>query len=117
MDVLFVDDDEDVLFLMGDMLAKAGLRVRKAESGEAALDILRAGFLPDLVILDQNMPRMNGKQTMEHIRVLSPELPILISSGQPDIEDWDCFKRPKVAVIAKPFDMDEITAKMASFSR
>lgn len=117
MDVLLVDDDEDVLFLMGDMLVNAGLKVRSADSGEAALEILNSGPLPDLVILDQNMPRMNGIQTMERIRALFPELPILISSGQPYIEEWECFKRPNIAVIGKPFDMAEITATLAQFTR
>jgi CheY-like chemotaxis protein len=60
---------------------------------------------------------MNGAQTMERIRRLHPDLPILISSGQQDIEELECFKRPRVAVISKPFTLDEIQAKMAQFAR
>ena len=61
------------------------------------------------------MPRMNGIQTMEKIRVMHPAVPILISSGQPDIKEWACFKQPNVDVISKPFAMDEILAKLAGF--
>jgi CheY-like chemotaxis protein len=77
---------------------------------------MEAGERPDLVILDQNMPGMNGTQTMERIRALLPAMPILISSGQPDIEDWECFKRPRVGVISKPFNLEEIRAKLALFA-
>ena len=44
-----------------------------------------------------------------------PALPVLISSGQPSVEDWDCFRRPGVAVIPKPFTMGEIQEKLAGF--
>jgi hypothetical protein len=43
-------------------------------------------------------------------------LPILISSGQPDIEECPDFKQPNVGVISKPFTMKEIQAKLAQFA-
>ena len=114
MKVLFVDDEEDVRFLMTRMLKKAGVRqVKTFASGEDVLQGLLSGELPSLLILDQNMPGMNGARG--HWRgsgLLHPEMPILISSGQPGIEDWDCFKRPMVSVISKPFSMQEIVAKL-----
>jgi len=111
--VLLVDDDEDVRFLVGRMLKGAGLQVQSAPGGEEALEILGRNELPDLVILDQNMPRMDGIQTLEKIREQHPALPVLISSGQPDIENWECFKLPHVAVIPKPFEVEEILARLA----
>jgi len=114
--IFLVDDEEDVRFLMTRMLKKAGVRrVKTFDGGEELLDNLPSEELPDLIILDQNMPGMNGTQTMERIRCLHPEMPILISSGQPDIESWDCFKAPKVGVISKPFTMGEIQSKLALF--
>jgi PAS domain S-box-containing protein len=115
--VFLVDDDKDVRFLMAQMLKQAGvLRVKTFPGGKEALESLRSGELPDLIILDQNMPGLNGTQTMEGIRSLHPDLPILISSGQPDIEELDCFKQPRVAVISKPFTMVEIQTKLAQFA-
>jgi DNA-binding NtrC family response regulator len=112
-----VDDDEDVLLLMTRMLKRAGARqVKTFSGGEAVLAELRAGERPDLLILDQNMPGLNGIQTLERVRARDPELPILISSGQPDIEAWAVFRRPKVAVISKPFTMKEIQTKLAQFT-
>ena len=114
--VLLVDDDDDVRLLVARMLKKAGLQIKAVASGEAALESLISGAIPDLVILDQNMPSMNGIQTMEKIRALHPNMRILISSGQPDIEEWACFKQSNVAVISKPFEMEEILAKLAQFA-
>ena len=117
LNVFLVDDDEDVRFLMTRMLKRAGVRqVKTFSGGEAVLAELRAGELPDLLILDQNMPGLNGIQTMERVRALGPDLPILISSGQPDIEAWAAFRQPRVAVISKPFTMKEIQTKLARFT-
>jgi CheY-like chemotaxis protein len=90
--------------------------VQTFPGGEEALEALRSGDRPGLAILDQNMPRMTGSQTLALIRGLVPDLPVLISSGQPDIEEWPAFRQPKVAVISKPFTMDEIQAKLAQFA-
>jgi len=114
--VFLVDDDEDVRFLMTRMLKQAGVRqVKSFPGGEEVIGRLLSGELPDLIILDQNMPRMNGTQTMTKIRDLVPKMPILISSGQPDIESWEILKQPRVGIISKPFTMEEIQAKLTEF--
>jgi CheY-like chemotaxis protein len=116
--VFLVDDDEDVRFLMTRMLKQAGARqVRTFAGGDEALEHLGTGDVPDLLILDQNMPGMNGTQILKRVRDLLPEVPILISSGQPDIEAWPEFQQPRVSVISKPFTMDEIKLKLAHFAR
>lgn len=118
LNVFLVDDDADVRDLMGRVLRKAGVRqVRTFSGGQEVLASLPSGELPDLIILDQNMPGMNGTQTFMRIRNLYPELPILISSGQPDIDEWDCYKLPKMGVISKPFSVEEIQAKLNEFAQ
>ena len=117
MKVFLVDDDEDVRFLMTRMLKRAGVRqVKVFAGGGEVLEHLPGGELPDLVILDLNMPGMDGVQTMTAIRSRYPDLPILISSGQPDIENWDSLRQTRLAVISKPFNMEEIRAKLAQFA-
>ena len=114
--VFLVDDDEDVLFLMTRVLRKGGVReVKSFAGGEASLQALRSGDAPDLIILDQNMPGMNGSGTLALIRRLRPDVPVLISSGQSGLEEWPEFNRPWVGVISKPFTMGEIQAKLAQF--
>ncbi|MDR3669599.1 MAG: response regulator [Holophaga sp.] len=115
--VLLVDDDEDVRFLMGRMLKKAGvLHVATAAGGEDALASL-AVDLPDLVILDQNMPGMSGVQALGRIRELHPDLPVLFSSGQPDLHEWGALEQERVAVIAKPFTVADIQARLHQFEQ
>lgn len=114
MQVLLVDDEEDLRFLTARMLRKAGAtQVEAVASGQEAIDRLRSGAIPDLVILDQNMPGMDGVQTLALIRAMLPDLPVLISTGQPDVQEWDCFHQKNVAILAKPFTMDEMKEKLA----
>lgn len=114
--VLLVDDDEDVRLLMGRMLRKAGVpKVEAVPGGEAALDYLDAGERPDVIILDQNMPGLDGVQTLAEVRGRYPDLPVLISSGYPGVQDWPCFRQPNVAVIQKPFSMGEVLEQLARF--
>ena len=113
--ILLVDDDEDVLILTSRMLRATGLELATAASGEEALQKLGAGGLPDLVILDQAMPGMDGIQTLAKIREKHPGLPVLISSGWPDIHGWACFKQPHVGVISKPFTVEEVMDKLKQF--
>ena len=56
---------------------------------------------------------VDGVQTLALLRLTHPELPVLISSGQPGIQDWDAFRQAHVAVISKPFSLKEIQVKMA----
>jgi len=115
--VLLVDDEEDVRFLMARMLKKAGVsEVETAASGEEALGKMLPGERLDVLILDQNMPGMTGVQLMAKVRDRYPDLPILFSSGQPDIENWESLKQPRVGVIAKPFTMEEIQEKLTRFT-
>lgn len=113
MRILLVDDDDDIRVLVARMLKAEGHVVELASDGQMALDVLAAGDIPDLVVMDQNMPGMDGVHTMARMREIYPTLPILISSGQPDIQEWDCFRAPHVAVLSKPFDTRELFAKLS----
>ena len=80
--VLLVDDEELLRSLGCDLLEGAGYTVLTAESGEAALEAVRArGGGIDLVILDLNMPGMGGAECLRQLRALGFETPVLIASG------------------------------------
>lgn len=110
--ILLVDDDDDVRFLVTRLLVRAGQNVISVASGEDALNHLRNNSIPDLVIMDQNMPGLSGIQTLEKIEEMGLEIPILISSGQPDIQIHPTLQKPYVAVICKPFGVDEMLLKL-----
>ena len=81
--VLYIDDYEALVFLVGRLLRKHGHQATTFESGEAALEWLRAHpEVPvDLVVSDQNMPGLSGVETAVEIQRLRPGLKIAIISG------------------------------------
>jgi len=76
-------DDEELLLTMGQMLlSEFGYRVLTANSGEKALDIIaRSGPRIDLVITDVVMPGMSGRELIERLRQLAPQLRVMSVSG------------------------------------
>ena len=72
LQVLFVDDDVDVLHLVKLILTNAGAVVSTAGSGQQALELL-ATTRPDVIISDISMPGFNGYQFIEELRRRSPE--------------------------------------------
>jgi PAS domain S-box-containing protein len=81
--VLYIDDYEALVFLVGRLLRKQGYRASTFESGEAALDWLREhpDEPVDLVVSDQNMPGMSGVEVAREMRRLRPGLRVAIVSG------------------------------------
>jgi PAS domain S-box-containing protein len=81
--VVYIDDYEAMVFLVGRLLRKRGYRASTFESGEAALAWLRAHPLEpvDLLVTDQNMPGLSGVAVATALRTLRPDLPVAIVSG------------------------------------
>ena len=81
--VIYIDDYEALVFLVGRLLRKQGYRASTFESGEAALDWLRTHpHEPvDLVVTDQNMPGLSGVEVAHLARGLRPDLRVAIVSG------------------------------------
>ena len=82
--MLLVDDDELIQSTMQAMLEVLGHSVVAASSGEEALAKLEAGFQPDAVILDMNMPGLGGAGTLPRLRALRPTVPVLLATGRAD---------------------------------
>lgn len=81
--ILLVDDDLFVLSTMSLGLSRAGYIVEQAESGAEALDML-PGFMPDLAILDMQMPGMTGVELAGILQQEHPALPFLFLSAFDD---------------------------------
>lgn len=82
-ETILMVDDEELLLTMGEMvLSSFGYRVLTAPSGQRALEIFAESSSEiDLVITDMVMPKMSGRELMERLRRLDPELKIICSSG------------------------------------
>jgi len=68
MKVLIVDDSRPIRKIMGNMLKKMGMETYEAEHGKAALEQLKAHPEIDLLMLDWNMPEMNGIELLEAMK-------------------------------------------------
>ena len=84
-----------------------------AAGGPEALALLENGLPVGLVILDLNMPGMNGAETLVRLRRLRPQLPVLIATGHLDDETAALLLcSPRIASIAKPYTADELGRKL-----
>src|SRR2546430_307250 len=86
--LLVVEDDEDSRVILAKILAKDGFEVSMAEDGAHALQALSAGSF-DLVLLDVEMPGMNGFDVVRHVRQShdATKLPIIITTARGDRKD------------------------------
>ena len=115
LEVLLVDDDDLVQSSMQEILAMLGHQVTAAYSGEEALVSLEGICLPDVVILDLNMPGLGGAATLRQLRRIHPEIPILLATGRADqtaLDLVDAF--PGVILLSKPFSLEELKHNLGS---
>jgi CheY-like chemotaxis protein len=107
--VLVVDDDEAIRWLLCEALSSEGYEVRVAANGKEALSLLSGDFRPCLILLDLNMPVMNGWQfcAEQYRRPELASLPVAIMSAAQNlaIEQPPCVP---TAVVPKPFDLDHV---------
>jgi two-component system chemotaxis response regulator CheY len=75
--ILVVDDSSTMVMSLKGSLEISGFKVETASDGQMALDKLKAGLKPDLMITDINMPRMDGLELIGHTRKLLRFTPIL----------------------------------------
>lgn len=89
--ILLVDDEESIHLLYREELEEAGYEVHSALSGDEALNTLDI-LKPDLVILDINMPGLNGIDTLRQMKEKLPEMPVILSSAyqefKQDLASW-----------------------------
>ncbi len=113
-DLLVVDDTPDNLRLLSTMLNEHGYKVRKVISGALAL---RVAFKapPDLILLDIDMPQMNGYEVCEQLKANpeSSQIPIIFLSALDAPSDKvKAFSVGGVDYITKPFKIEEVLARV-----
>ena len=86
--LLLVDDDNDIVEALGDLLRRKGHVVHTASTGEEGLRVLRSATLPDVLVLDVDMPVLGGPG-MAHKMLLhdagEQNIPIILESGNPEL--------------------------------
>ena len=109
-----MDDDDLFRGTAKPLLEVLGHRVQDASSGPEALRCLKAGQEADLVILDLNMPGMDGEETLGRLRSLRPDLPVLLATGNADDRIPAILQQfPRVQILMKPFTIQEMKRQLA----
>lgn len=121
LEVLLAEDNPVNALLARTILERAGCRVTHVVNGQKALDAIRGGMLPSLVIMDIEMPVLNGLQATQMIRAreeaaAGPRVPILAltANARPD-DIAECLAAGMDGHLSKPFDrqdLDEAIAKL-----
>jgi two-component system cell cycle sensor histidine kinase/response regulator CckA len=112
--ILVVDDEAIVRNTAKLILERSGHAVEAVAGGREALQRLSAREGVALVLLDLNMPGLDGKQTFQAIRRMHPQMPVVICSGYSDTEVRTRFKHENVnGFLQKPFQHRVLTAKIS----
>jgi CheY-like chemotaxis protein len=111
---LVVDDDVETVELMTAILSTAGYEVLAAHTGADALMLLQLES-PAVVLLDLQMPGMSGLDVLRRLRMVRPDVPVVVVSGQSDGEIARAtLKRGAVDYIRKPAQPDHLLRTVAA---
>ena len=117
--ILLVDDEEAILEVGQQALERLGFEVETARDGLEAVD--RFSRRPEafrLALVDLTMPRMNGRDCFRLLRILRPDLPVLLSSGFSEQESVKDFLGEGLAgFIQKPYSLDRLRQVLAGVMR
>lgn len=117
MRLLIVEDDRALSQFLMRGLEADGHRVRVAADGGAAVEAFRAD-LPDLTILDLNLPVKDGEQVLEEVRSMDAELPILVLTARQEVETRvRCLDKGADDLMTKPFSLHELRARCRALLR
>ena len=108
--ILLVEDEDQVKFVAKSMLKELGFTVVEASNGREALDIFqKTASEISLVVTDIGMPVMNGYTLFRELKILKPELPIIISSGFGDTVVTTRIPGEEIAgLVSKPYRFNQL---------
>ncbi len=107
--VLVVDDEPSVLAVLVRYLENTtGARVQQASDGAQALAMIAKQIPVDLAFLDVSMPNLSGIQLLEALRASGRRFPVVLMTGHAEVDLARFGDEANVAVLLKPFRLDEI---------
>ncbi|MFN3344926.1 MAG: PAS domain S-box protein [Chloroherpetonaceae bacterium] len=115
--VLIVDDEEMLRDLLVENLVEAGYTVYEASDGIEAIEMLKhldaQQIRIDAVVLDMNMPRMNGAKAFAEIRMMFPSMPVLVATGfAQDEVVQKLLESGANGILSKPYNTKELLEKL-----
>src|SRR5262245_32214405 len=102
--VLVIDDDEKLRDLLSDML-EGQYHVATTGDPVGAIDVV-GDFQPDIVVLDYNMPEMNGLEVLRNIKAAAPTTQVIMVTGVAEVQlAEEAFRLGAFAYLPKPFQL------------
>ena len=116
MQLLVIDDEEAVREAVVDILEMIGVDVIEACNGQVGVDLYTAHRDKiGAVLLDMQMPIMNGEETFHALRAFDPNIKVIVSSGYSETETMQHFVGQGLAAfLQKPYDIDTLINKVKS---
>ena len=112
--ILVVDDEEVIVEPLGEMLSRNGYEVLKAGDGKKGFEEAKK-HQPDLILLDVNMPKMNGFQLLEHLKKerKTADIPVFMLTARNSAEDVSAgIAGYADKYIPKPFDFNHLLSEI-----
>lgn len=115
--ILIVDDEDDIRFLLKEVLNLHNYTTIEAQSAEKGMILLKKEKI-DLLLLDMQLPEMNGLEFVQEIRKTDKKLPIIIMTAFHAIEGVvEMMEEEVQGFIKKPFGIEEVLMKIEKFCR
>jgi two-component system OmpR family response regulator len=106
--ILLVDDDNEMRHASACVLARSGYHVDAAEDGEAGWQAIDANNY-DLLITDNEMPRLSGLELVERVRSQRRKLPVILASGTVPLDRHQWLRELEItATLQKPFTIAQL---------
>ena len=111
--ILIIEDEPVVRGLIVEVVGDLGFAALEASDGPGGLEVLQSRKRIDLLITDVGLPGLNGRQVADAARLLRPGLKVIFITGYAEnAASAQGFLEPGMAMITKPFAMDELAAKI-----
>ena len=114
--ILVVDDEPDILEFLQELLELEGYSVTTTKKSDY-LETLSNGEMPDLILLDVFLSGKDGRDIVKHLKSQQEtrHIPVLMFSAHPSAEET-ALAAGADAFVAKPFEIDELLAKIAHYT-
>ena len=111
--ILIVDDEKETVELLRLLLDKDSHEVSTALGGDEALGFLKSQ-IPQLILLDVTMPKMDGYTFMSHLQEedATRDIPVMVLTGREGMKDTFQMFTNVVDFVPKPFDIKELRARV-----